>query len=115
MKSEFSVMVGRHIAQLRKARGMTQGELAEKIQVEVESVSRIETGHTTPPLPRLIAIADVLDCSLEELLRCASKRKSDQLIVLEELLLGLNACEREYAVKLISDFATFTRKNRPLS
>ena len=42
------VRVARRIADRRKQAGLTQGELARRAGVRVETVNRIERGHVTP-------------------------------------------------------------------
>jgi len=104
--------LGLLIATRRKSLGITQGELAETVGIEQESMSRIETGMTTPSLSRLLLLADALNCSIESLLRPASNRKQDQSLVLEGLLDGLDDAERAFAVRVVSDFAELSRSRR---
>lgn len=66
-------LLGDRIAALRKARGMTQKELAESLHISDKSVSRWERGETAPDLSLLPALAEQLGVSLDELL---SGRKS---------------------------------------
>jgi len=51
----------------RKKRGLSQEELAERIQVSRQSVSKWETADAMPDLNKLMALADALDISLDEL------------------------------------------------
>ena len=66
-------LLGGRIAALRKARGMTQKELAESLHISDKSVSRWERGETAPDLSLLPALAEHLNVTLDELL---SGRKS---------------------------------------
>jgi len=100
------------IAARRKTIGLTQSELAETVGIEQESMSRIETGMITPSLSRLFLLADALNCSLESLLRSASNRKQDQALTLETLLDGLDDAERAFAVRIVSEFAEFSRARK---
>lgn len=52
--------VGALIAGRRKARGLTQAKLAEHMNVEKETVSRIETGVISLTLGRLAQLAKFL-------------------------------------------------------
>lgn len=61
-------LLGGRIAALRKARGMTQKELAESLHISDKSVSRWERGETAPDLSLLPALAEQLGVSLDELL-----------------------------------------------
>ena len=55
------------LARERKARGLSQEELAAVIQVSRQAVSKWETGDAMPDLNNLIALADALDISLDAL------------------------------------------------
>lgn len=56
-----------HLARRRKALGLSQEELAAKIGVSRQAVSKWETGDSTPDLNRLLALAEALDTSLDTL------------------------------------------------
>lgn len=53
----------------RKARGLNQSELAERIGLSMNSVSEWERGVREPKLPGLLALADGLGLTLDELVR----------------------------------------------
>ena len=53
-------MIGPRIQQERKARGMTQSVLAEKVAVSTKYISNIECGEKLPRLETFIAIANAL-------------------------------------------------------
>ena len=61
--------VGKFIASLRKAAGMTQRELGEKLFVSDKTVSRWECGECEPELSLIPAIADIFGITADELLR----------------------------------------------
>lgn len=57
------------ILSLRTERGMSQDDLAEKLEVSRQSVSKWETGQSTPDLDRIIRLADLFGVSVDELVR----------------------------------------------
>lgn len=59
----------KRLAKLRKEKGYTQSELADKIGVSNKSVSRWETGEGYPDISVLVDLADALDVSVDVLLR----------------------------------------------
>lgn len=61
--------MGSFIAALRRAAGLTQKELAEKLNVSDKSVSRWERDESAPDLSLLPVIAEVFGVSCDELLR----------------------------------------------
>ena len=60
--------IGRHIAKSRKAKGLTQADLAEQLHVTRQAVSSWETGRTLPDLPTIVQIAECLNVSAEKLI-----------------------------------------------
>ena len=52
-----TVALGMKIASARKAAGLTQAELAERVGTKQASISKIETGRVVPTLPVLDRIA----------------------------------------------------------
>lgn len=109
---KLSKSVGALIAARRKALGLTQGELAERVNIEQESMSRIETGSITTSLGRLVSLADALDCPVETLLRPASHRKQDQALVMAELLSELSSAERAFALGVVKDFVGLVKSKK---
>lgn len=63
-----SLKIGKHIAECRKEKGMTQSQLAEKLGVTNKTVSRWENGNYMPDLSLLAPLSKVLEITLEELL-----------------------------------------------
>lgn len=55
------------LLQERKRRGLSQEELAGMVNVSRQAVSKWETGDAMPDLPKLLALADALDISLDAL------------------------------------------------
>ena len=60
--------IGRFIAENRKAKKLTQKELAEKLGVSDKTVSRWENGNYMPDLSLLQPLSEELGISLNELL-----------------------------------------------
>lgn len=56
------------IYELRKTNGMSQEQLAEKINVSRQSISKWESGESAPELERLIELSRVFDVSTDYLL-----------------------------------------------
>lgn len=60
-------MIGEKIAELRKARGMTQENLAAEIGVSSQAISKWENGTNMPDIMLLPIIADVFGVTVDEL------------------------------------------------
>ena len=60
--------IGKFILELRKQKGMTQKELAEKVSVSDKTISKWECGNSIPDISYLEALCNSLDISVNELL-----------------------------------------------
>lgn len=68
---------------LRKAKTLTQEELAEKLNVSRQSVSKWESGQAVPELDKIVAISTVFDVTTDYLLKSS---EIDYLSVKTEML-----------------------------
>ena len=60
-------MFGENLLQMRKLRGMTQEEVADKVGVSRQAVGKWEAGETVPDLDMARKLAEVFDVSLDDL------------------------------------------------
>lgn len=70
--------IGAKIAELRLLRKLTQAQLAEKINVSVETISRMERGVTFPSLKTIENVAKALDTPLKTFFEFDSFTPVDQ-------------------------------------
>ena len=70
---------GAFVAELRKEKGLTQKELAEKINISDKAVSKWETGNSIPDISLLVPLAEILGVSVTELLECRRMEIQDNL------------------------------------
>lgn len=68
MKDERATLIGNEIKQCRLERGLTQAQLAEKLNVKYQTVQAWERGLRTPKLETREKIALALDVNLSRLL-----------------------------------------------
>lgn len=99
IKKNLANKISASLSAHRKHAGLTQGELAEKIGVETETISRFERGATMPSLITLQMLAITLGTTITELVGEASVALSDQAQAISELLITLNPSDREYATR----------------
>lgn len=59
--------LGARIARLRGEKGWTQPDLARRLEVSRERLSKWERGKHEPPLDMVIALCDALEVSIDEL------------------------------------------------
>ena len=67
--------LGNNIQTIRKFRGMKQQELADKIGINMQSLSKIERGLNYPAYETLEKIMEVLDVTPNELLSRSEERR----------------------------------------
>ena len=71
-----STKVGNFIMEKRKELGMTQQQLADKLNVSFQAVSKWENGTTYPNIEILRDLAIVLEVSVDEIL-AGSEKEAD--------------------------------------
>ncbi len=61
--------IGQRIRKYRKAHGLSQEQLAERVGISVTHMSHIETGNTKLSLAVLVELAQTLEVQTDDLLR----------------------------------------------
>lgn len=102
-KQLISRNIGQSIARHRKASGLTQAELAERLDLSLDAVSRLERGQIGLSVLRLFELAEIFGCESLDLLDEASSRPRDQARQLERLLNRLEGEDRVWLLKMIED------------
>lgn len=94
--------LGNRINKLRKEKGVTQSWLAEQVGIEPSNISHIERAASKVGLGTLVKIANVLECSVDDLLcdSIISERKSFE----NELTRIVKDCSPK-ELRLITDLA----------
>ena len=104
-EKQLALEVGGIIAIRRKAKGWTQAKLAEHMEIEKETVSRLETGHIAPTLARLAQIAKLLDCDISDLLKISTPDVSDQALSLMSRMDDLSESQQTLLMDLFGRVA----------
>ena len=113
--------MGARLRTARRSAGLTQKQLAERLDVESITVSRWERGVTTPSLPRLRRIAEITETTVSDLVRtpdAASAHAVELAALREELaetreLVGrvARALERIAPLRLCEDSPRASRES----
>lgn len=77
--------IGKFISVLRRANGMTQKELGERLFVSDKTVSRWERDECTPELSLIPAIAEIFGITTDELLRGERYNQTDECMIDEAM------------------------------
>ena len=78
-------MINENIKHFRKTRGMSQEEMAVKLNVVRQTVSKWEKGLSVPDADMLSKLADVLEINVSELLGSEIKEETNKNEVAEQL------------------------------
>ena len=82
------------ILMLRKKEGMSQEQLAEKLDVSRQSVSKWELNDAVPELTKVIALSELFEISTDELLRGRINHSAADRETPIETIARLNGAQR---------------------
>jgi len=85
MGKDLPILVGRNVQELRKRARLTQAELAERIDVSPEFLSRVERGLKSPSLETVEKIAKALGLQVKELFQEGPRRRTAESDLRSEL------------------------------
>ena len=111
--SEF----GERLYRLRKARGLTQIDLAKKIESSQRAISRYETVSEFPPGPVIVLLAKALKISADELLGIKKPKLPNQDPQIERLwkkfrqVLDLPEKDRRAIIRMINSLVTVRQRS----
>ena len=92
------IKIGRYIADKRKALGLTQKQVADKLGMSDKSVSKWERGICLPDVSIYITLCDILEISINEFLAGEDIREENYIQKSEDNLIRI-AKESKYKIK----------------
>ena len=98
--------IGQQIRKMRKAHGLSQEELAEKVTISTTHMSHIDTGSTKLSLQVLVDIAAALEVCTDDLLNDTSTVSASTAV--DKIISILNRCTAKEA-KIIADIIRATK------
>ena len=100
-EKQLREQLGRELRKARLARGLTQADVAERVDTDPETISRFERGATLPSLTRLLDLAEALHVTVGSLVGAASSRTTDELDDVLRSVTALPLKERKLATALL--------------
>ncbi len=102
----MNMKFGDKLISLRKKNGLSQEELASKLNVSRQSVSKWESNNTYPETDKIVQICNIFDCSMDDLInekvvdvtKCERKNKNNFSFIFDSLL--------EFVTKTINMFSS---------
>lgn len=70
--------LGEKLFELRKTKNLTQDEVAEKLNVTRQTVSKWETNQSSPDFDKIVPICELFEIGVEELLTGKKEEKQDK-------------------------------------
>lgn len=98
--------IGQRIRKIRKARNMSQEELAEKVNISTTHMSHIETGNTKLSLPVFVGLALALEVPTDDLLY--DSNDASRNVVVDGIVESLDTCTTQQ-LKIIGDIVKSTK------
>ena len=80
-----TIMLNENMKALRKNKGLTQDELASRLNVVRQTISKWEKGLSVPDAEMLQKIADVLESDVSQLLGAPIKQNENVDVIAEQL------------------------------
>ena len=72
---------GERFARFRKQKGLTQEDIADKVNISAQAVSKWENDISLPDITTLPLLSDILGVTIDELL---GKKRNQEVVVVEE-------------------------------
>lgn len=98
---DLAARLSRNIAARRRALGLTQAQVAERLGVDTETLSRFERGKHLPSLLTLERLSGLLAASVGELLSEQRYEPASDAVAIDAWLSALGAEDREFASGLL--------------
>lgn len=70
--------LGERLFELRKTKSLTQDEVAEKLNVTRQTISKWETNQSTPDFDKIVPICELFEIGVEELLTGKKEEKQEK-------------------------------------
>lgn len=88
------------LKEIRKKEGLSQEQLAEKIGVSRQAITKWETGKGLPDVENIVIIAEIFKTTLDELLRdSAAKMEPKELVFVSETIYDID-CEKHFDINI---------------
>lgn len=91
-------MLSENLKSFRKAKGFTQEELAARLNVARQTISKWEKGLSVPDADTLIRVAEILEVSTSKLLGSQVKENVDETTI-EDIAEQLSRVNEQLAIK----------------
>ena len=95
------MMLGQKLQMLRSAAGWSQEQMAERLMVTRQTVSKWERNLSEPDVKTLLMLSELFGLSLDELVRGEDTKKSERVLDLEQMAERNRRSQRRMALTVI--------------
>lgn len=110
--TQIAAVIGRNLAAVRKRQGLTQAAVAERIDVDAETISRFERGTVTPGIGTLERLCSALECSWTDILEGTSTDAQQLGPDIARVLAPLSAGDRQFILNQMKAWAEHMKAQR---
>ena len=93
--------IGEKISKIRKMSGMTQEELAKKMNVSRQTISKWEKGISSPDLECAVSLCELFQLSLDDFMKGDQTMKREEKISLQDMM-KINQRTQKKTILLLS-------------
>jgi len=117
--AEAGLQVAAQVREIRRARHLSQRQLASRMQVPRTYISKIENGKAIPTLGSLERLADALEVDMRQLVRDSRSRREEEVVAIlsdpflaeiAAMLPHLDSLHRTLLYGAVRDMATGRRR-----
>lgn len=101
--------IGNKIALLRKKNGLTQEQLAEKLDISIKHCSSVERGLSCLSLEKLVQVCNIFDVSLDYLVR---EQTQDYDSSIPQSVISILSSKNENEIQLFQEYLRLFNKIR---
>lgn len=112
---ELNAKIGSKIANLRKQHGLTQEQLAEKLDISIKHCSSVERGLSCLSLEKLIEVSYLFDVSLDYLVKDTTFKNEPFDCLCDEFppsVITIMRSQNENEINLLKEYMSMYTKLR---
>lgn len=102
---KLSIVVGENISERRRRLGLSQKELADRLDITPDAMARMEKGKIAPKMGRLNDVAAHLHCTVGYLFREHDEDTEERAAMIADILKTLPPEGQEALVELVASAA----------
>ncbi len=108
--SNLSIQIGKNIAHQRKMLGFTQARLAEMVDLENETISRIESGKHNVSIKSLERFSNALHITVADLVSTNTAQEQKQTKTIAFMLENLSDSNKDAVMKILAEICAISHK-----